>query len=81
MKKKKKEYKDIDLIPTLIYRPRKGLYYVYYIVCSASHEISITSDMQKTPPYGRKWRRNKEPLDENKREEWKGRLKAQHSEN
>ena len=30
-------------------------------------EISITSDMQMTPPYGRKWRRTKEPLDENKR--------------
>ena len=27
-------------------------------------EISITSDMQMTPPYGRRWRRTKEPLDE-----------------
>ena len=26
-------------------------------------EISITSDMQMTPPYGRKWRRTKKPLD------------------
>ena len=44
-------------------------------------EISITSDMQKTPPYGRKWRGTKEPLDESEREEWKSWLKAQHSEN
>ena len=27
-------------------------------------EISITSDMQMTPPYGRKQRKTKEPLDE-----------------
>ena len=27
-------------------------------------KISITSDMQITPPYGRKQRRTKEPLDE-----------------
>ena len=32
-------------------------------------EISITSDMQVTPPYGRKQRRNKEPLDESERGE------------
>ena len=44
-------------------------------------EISITSDMQMTPPYGRKWRRTKEPLDESERGEWKSWLKAQHSEN
>ena len=43
-------------------------------------EISITSDMQITPPYGRKWR-IKEPLDESERGEWKSWLKAQHSEN
>ena len=30
-------------------------------------EISITSDMQMTPLYGRKWRRTKEPLDESER--------------
>ena len=42
-------------------------------------EISITSDMQMTPPYGRKWR-TKEPLDESERGEWKSWLKAQHSE-
>ena len=40
-----------------------------------------TSDMQMTPPYGRKWRKTKEPLDESGRGEWKSWLKAQHSEN
>ena len=44
-------------------------------------EISVTSDMQITPPYGRKWRRTKEPVDERERGEWKSWLKAQHSEN
>ena len=34
-------------------------------------EISITLDMQMTPPYGRKQRGTKEPLDEGKRGEWK----------
>jgi len=34
-----------------------------------------------TPPYGRKWRKTKEPLDESERGEWKSWLKAQHSEN
>jgi len=32
-------------------------------------EISITSDMQITPPYGRKPRGTKEPLDESERRE------------
>ena len=32
-------------------------------------EIPITSDMQMTPPYGRKKRRAKEPLDESERGE------------
>ena len=32
-------------------------------------EISITSDMQMTPPYGRKQRRTKEPLGESERRE------------
>ena len=32
-------------------------------------EISITSDMEMTPPYGRKQRRTKEPLDESERGE------------
>ena len=43
-------------------------------------EILITSDMQMTPPYGRKWKRTKEPLDESERGEWK-QIEAQHSEN
>ena len=32
-------------------------------------EISITSDTQMTPPYGRKQRKTKEPLDESERGE------------
>ena len=42
-------------------------------------EISITSDMHH--PYGRKWRRTEEPLDERERGEWQSWLKTQHSEN
>ena len=34
-------------------------------------EISIASDSRWHHPYGRKWRRNKEPLDESERGEWK----------
>ena len=41
-------------------------------------EISITSDMQMTPPL---WWRTDEPLDESERGEWRSWLKAQHSEN
>ena len=44
-------------------------------------EISITSDMQMAPPYGRKWRGTEEPFDESERGEWKSWLKTQHSEN
>ena len=45
-------------------------------------EISTTSDTQMTHhPYGKKWRRTKEPLDESERVEWKNWLKTQHSEN
>ena len=44
-------------------------------------EISIISDMQMTPSYGRKWRRTKEPLDESERGEWKIWLKTQHLKN
>ena len=40
-------------------------------------EISITSNMQMTHPYGRKQRRAQEPLDENERGEWKSWLKTQ----
>ena len=43
-------------------------------------EISITSDMQMTPLYGRKWRGTKEPLDECERGERKFWLITQHSE-
>ena len=44
-------------------------------------EISITSDMQMTPPLWQKAKITKEPLDESERGEWKSWLKAQHSEN
>ena len=44
-------------------------------------EISMTSDMQMTPPLGRKQRRTKERFDEGERKQWKSWLKAQHSEN
>ena len=44
-------------------------------------EIWITSDLQTTPPFGRKWRRAKEPLDEIERGEQKSWLKTQNSEN
>ena len=43
-------------------------------------EIWITSDLQMTPPFGRKWRA-KEPLDEIERGEQKSWLKTQNSEN
>ena len=39
------------------------------------------SDMQMTPPYGRKQGRTKEPHNESERGEWKSCLKAQPSEN
>ena len=44
-------------------------------------EISIISDMQMTPTFGRKRRRTKELLDESERGESKSWLKTQHSEN
>ena len=34
-------------------------------------EISITSDMQMTPPFLRRKQRTKEPVDESERGEWK----------
>ena len=43
-------------------------------------EISITSDMQMTPPLWQKWR-TKDLLDENERGEWKSWLKTQHLKN
>ena len=42
-------------------------------------EISITSDMQRTPH--RKGRGNEQTLDESERREWKSGLKTQHSKN
>ena len=36
----------------------------------AGRDISITSDMQMTPPFGRKQRGTKEPLDEGERGEF-----------
>ena len=44
-------------------------------------EISITSDMQMTPPLWQKVKGTKKPLDESDSGEWKSWLKAQHSEN
>ena len=44
-------------------------------------EISITSDMQMTPPLWQKVRRTKDSCDESERGEWNSWLKAQHSEN
>ena len=41
-------------------------------------KISITSDMQVTPPLWQKARGTKEPLDESERGEWKSWLKTQH---
>ena len=42
-------------------------------------EISITSEWHH--PYGRKWRRTKEPLDESERGDWKSWVTTQYSEN
>ena len=39
-------------------------------------ETSITSDMQMTPPLWQQVKRNKKPLDESERGEWKSWLKA-----
>ena len=44
-------------------------------------EISITSDMQMTPPLWQKVKKTKKLLDESERAEWKSWLKAQHLEN
>ena len=43
-------------------------------------EISVTSDTQMIPPYGRK-QRTKEALDESERWQWKSWLKTQYSKN
>ena len=39
------------------------------------------NNLRYADDYNRKWRRNKEPLDESERGEWKSWLKTQHSEN
>ena len=44
-------------------------------------KISIPKTCRWHHPYGRNWRRNKEPLDESQRGEWKSWLKTQHSKN
>ena len=44
-------------------------------------EISVTSDMQMTPPLWQKGKKTKKPLDESEKGEWESWLKAQHSEN
>ena len=44
-------------------------------------EISVTSEGRWHHPYGRKWRRTKEHLDEKWKGEWKSWLKTQHSKN
>ena len=48
---------------------KDAMMYILYI-CIPTHH-----------PYGRKWRRTKECLDESKRGEWESWLKAQHSVN
>ena len=53
----------------------------YKLESSLLGEISITSDMQITPPLWQKARRTKGRLHESEREEWKSWLKTQHSEN
>ena len=46
-----------------------------------SEDISTTSDMRMMPPYGRKQRGTKEPLDEGERGERKSWLETQYSKN
>ena len=62
-------------------------YFFFFFFCKIHRmetrltgEISITSDMEIKPPYGRKWRGTKKPL-VSERGEWKSWLKTQHSEN
>ena len=44
-------------------------------------QISVTSDMQMTPPLWQTVKKTKKPLDESERGEWKSWVKTQHSEN
>ena len=46
-----------------------------------SGEISITSNMQMTPPLWQEMKGTKKPLEESERGEWKSCLKTQHSKN
>ena len=48
---------------------------------SARRNINNLSYCKWHHPYGRKWRRTKEPLNDSQRGKWKSWLKAQHSEN
>ena len=85
----KKKQLELDMEQTTDwFQTGKGVYcqpaYLTYMQSTSWEmlgEISITSDMQMTPHYGRKWRRTKEPLDESKRGQWKSWLKTQHSKN
>ena len=64
---------------------------VHHVKCQAGWSTSGNQDCWEKyqypqicrwhHPYGRKWRRTKESLDESERGEWKSWLKAQHSEN
>ena len=77
----------------LFHGNREGLSAMYYSVFSEpggvymwkfnkhllDKWISITSDKQMTPPYGRKQWGTKASLDESEKEEWKSWLKTQHS--
>ena len=47
----------------------------------SGRNINISQICRWHHPYGREWRRTKKPLDEGEGGEWKGWLKAQHSEN
>ena len=60
--------------------------YAEYMMRNASlHEaqagIKIAQIRRWHHPYGKKWKRIKEPLDESERGKWKSWLKTQHSEN
>ena len=72
--KLKNVYQNIKIFKTLDWKKHK-------LESRLPGEISITSDMQMTPPLSRKWRGAKKPLDKSERGERKSWLKAQHSEN
>ena len=69
-----------------IYSPCLFNLYAEYIMHKAQAGIKIAGRNSNNlryayHPYGRKWRRTKEPLGESEREEWKCLLKTQYSEN